>query len=250
MPARFNAPYMAKIRSGLSRYQKERSKLIRSGMTGGTVPPRITLKQLLSENYSKREMNKALKEMSLFTATKATKTVNIRGTEYSQYEIEKFRLQLGRERKATARELSLMTGFDAESPLAHNQYIKKLEARQTELSASWQDIIGTRAGGEVSAKSAKSETFYENWIYALFQDAEKLGFPKYKLDDMIKKLSKLTPQQFERLYAEDPAIGYIFNFYNAEIRGKGKISNKDARDAFNDLYERLDRTIERYKNIK
>lgn len=250
MPARFSAPYMAKIRSGVSRYQKERSKLIRSGVTGGTVPPRITLKQLLSEHYSKREMNKALKEMSLFTASKATKTVEVGGKTYSEYEIERFRLRLGRERKATARELATMTGFDAVSPLAHNQYIKKLEARQKELSASWQDIIGSRAGAEVEAKSQKSETFYSNWIYALFQDAEKLGFPKDKMDEMISKLNKLTPQQFERLYAEDPAISYIFSFYNAEVRGKGKINNTDARDAFNDLYARLDRTIERYKNIK
>lgn len=252
MPARFSAPYMEKIRSGVTRYQKERSKLIRSGVTGGTVPPRITLKQLLSENYSKREMNKALKEMSLFTATKAQKTVEIKGKTYSEYEIEKFRLKLGRERKATARELSLMTGFDAESPLSHNQYIKKLQARQTELSANWMDIIGSRAGAEVEVKSLKSETFYENWIYALFQDAEKLGFPEDKLKTMIKKLSKLTPQQFERLYAEDPAISYIFSFYNAEIssKGKGRINNKDARDAFFDLYERIDLIIERYKNIK
>ena len=252
MPARFSAPYMAKIRRGLSRYQKERSRLIRTGIQGGTVPPRITLKELLSSYYGKREMNKALKEMSLFTAAKALKTTTINGKEYSQYEIERFRLQLGRERKATARELSLMTGFDAESPLAHNQYIKRLQARQVELSASWENIIGTRAGGEVAAKSIKSEAFYENWIYALFQDAEKLGFSKEKLDEMIKKLSKLTPQQFERLYAEDPAISYIFSFYNANIssRGKGKVSNSDARDAFKDLYERLDRTIERYKNIK
>ena len=252
MPARFSSSYVSKIRRGVLRYQKEYSRLKRSGVSESVLPQRITFKGLMNEYYSKREMNKALKEMSLFTARKATTMVDVNGKEYSQYEVERFRLQLGRERKATSRELSLMTGFDAESPLAHNQYIKRLQARQVELSASWQNIIGTRAGGEVAAKTIKSENFYENWIYALFQDAEKLGFPKEKLDEMIKKLSKLTPQQFERLYAEDPAITYIFSFYNANVssRGKGKVSNSDARDAFKDLYERLDRTIERYKNIK
>lgn len=250
MPARFKPAYMTKIRQEVRRYQKERSKLIRTGIEGGTVPPRVTLKGLLGSYYSKREMNKALKEMSLFTATKALKTREIGGKVYSEYEISKFRLQLGRERKATERELSLMVGFDAESPLAHNQYIKKLLARQKELSGRWEKIIGTRAGGEVAAKALKSENFYSNWTKALFDDARRLGFSEDKIRVMIKKMNTLTPQQFERLFAEDPSIGYIFNYYNAEVRGKGKIKNDDAKEAFQSLYERLDLTIERYKNIK
>lgn len=250
MPGRFNSAYRAKIRRELTRYQKERSKLIRSGITGGTVPKRITLKQLYNQYYSKREMNKALKEMSLFTAGKATRTVSIKGKVYSQYEVEKFRLILGRERKAVSRELEGMQGFDAVSPLAHNQYIRRLQARQNELSKTWQELIGSRAGAEVILKADKSENFYSNWINALFQDAEKIGFSRDKIDVMIAKLNKLTPQQFERLYSEDPAIGYIFNFYNTEVKGAGKMSNADALEAFEDLYNRLDRTIERYRNLK
>ena len=200
--------------------------------------------------YSKREMNKALKEMSLFTATKATKTKQIRGKIYSLYEIAKFRLQLGRERKATERELSLMEGFDATSPLSHNQYIKRLEARQRELSQNWKDIIGSRAGAQVMDASMKAEQFYTNWVNALFQDAEKLGFPQEKMEAIIKKLNTLTPQQFERLYAEDPAINYIFSYYNMEVKGGGSMSEKNSLEAFNDLYNRIDRTIERYRNLQ
>lgn len=250
MPARFNPSYISKIKREVRRYQKERSKLIRSGVQGGTVPRRITVKSLLNTYYSKREMNKALKEMSLFTATKATKTKTIRGKVFSLYEIAKFRLQLGRERKATERELSLMTGFDAKSPLAHNQYIKRLEARQRELSNNWRDIIGSRAGKEVILASEKSETFYSNWVNALFQDAEKLGFSQEKMETIIKKLNTLTPQQFERLYAEDPAISYIFSYYNMEVKGGGSMSEKNSLEAFEDLYNRLERTIERYRNLK
>ena len=250
MPARFKPSYMSKIRQEVRRYQKERSKLIRAGIEGGTVPPRVTLKGLLGSYYTKREMNKALKEMSLFTATKALKTRTIKGKVYSLYDIAKFRLQLGRERKATERELSLMTGFDAISPLAHNQYIKRLEARQRELSSRWQDIIGTRAGAEVELKAEKAENLYENWIKALFDDARRLGIDEEKIQEMIKKMNTLTPQQFERMFAEDPSIGYIFNYYNAEVKGQAKISDKNAAEAFESLYSRLDKTIERYKNIK
>lgn len=250
MPARFKPAYMSKIRQEVRRYQKERSKLIRTGIEGGTVPPRVTLKGLLGSYYSKREMNKALKEMSLFTATKALKTREIGGKVYSEYEIAKFRLQLGRERKATGRELSLMTGFDAISPIAHNQYIKRLQARERELSGRWESLIGSRAGAEVMKKAEKSEKLYENWTKALFDDAIRLGIDENKVREMIKKMNTLTPQQFERMFAEDPSIGYIFNYYNAEVRGGGKIATKDAAEAFESLYNRLDKTIERYKNIK
>lgn len=250
MPARFNQSYISKIKREVRRYQKERSKLIRSGVQGGTVPKRVTFRGLMRTYYSKREMNKALKEMSLFTATKATKTKSIRGKVYSLYEIAKFRLQLGRERKATERELSLMEGFDATSPLSHNQYIKRLEARQRELSKNWKDIIGTRAGAQVSDASMRAEQFYTNWVNALFQDAEKLGFPQEKMEAIIKKLNTLTPQQFERLYAEDPAINYIFSYYNMEVKGGGSMSEKNSLEAFNDLYNRIDRTIERYRNLQ
>lgn len=250
MPARFNPSYILKIKREVRRYQKERSKLIRSGVQGGTVPKRVTFRGLMQTYYSKREMNKALKEMSLFTATKATKTKTIRGKVYSLYEIAKFRLQLGRERKATERELSLMEGFDATSPLSHNQYIKRLEARQRELSQNWKDIIGSRAGAQVMDASMKAEQFYTNWVNALFQDAEKLGFPQEKMEAIIKKLNTLTPQQFERLYAEDPAINYIFSYYNMEVKGGGSMSEKNSLEAFNDLYNRIDRTIERYRNIQ
>ena len=250
MPARFNPSYISKIKREVRRYQKERSKLIRSGVQGGTVPKRVTFRGLMRTYYSKREMNKALKEMSLFTATKATKTKTIRGKVYSLYEIAKFRLQLGRERKATERELSLMEGFDATSPLSHNQYIKRLEARQRELSQNWKDIIGSRAGAQVLDASMKAEQFYTNWVNALFQDAEKLGFPQEKMEAIIKKLNTLTPQQFERLYAEDPAINYIFSYYNMEVKGGGSMSEKNSLEAFNDLYNRIDRTIERYRNLQ
>ena len=250
MPARFKPAYMTKIRQEVRRYQKERSKLIRTGIEGGTVPPRVTVKGLLGKYYSKREMNKALKEMSLFTATKALKTREIGGKVYSEYEIAKFRLQLGRERKATSRELSLMTGFDAVSPIAHNQYIKKLQARERELSGRWEKLIDSRAGAEVMKKAEKSENLYANWTKALFDDAMRLGIDENKIREMIKKMNTLTPQQFERMFAEDPSIGYIFNYYNAEVRGGGKIATKDATEAFESLYNRLDKTIERYKNIK
>ena len=249
MPARFSKAYDAKIRRAVTRYQKERSRLVRKGYFEN-VPKRITYQQLINQNYTKREMNKALKEMSLFTAGKAMRTVKIRGKVTTQYEVEKFRLLLGRERKATARELEAMTAFDTTAPLQHDRYIKRLEARSRELNKSWQDLIGTRAGQEVLTKAMKSENMYANWINALFQDAERLGFDRDKIDEIIKKFNKLTPQQFERMYYEDPAIGYIFSFYNAEVKGHGEIDEDLALQAFESIYARMDDTIKRYTRLK
>lgn len=249
MPARFSPAYDAKIRREVTRYQKERSRLIRMGVYEN-VPERITYRQLVNQYYTKREMNKALKEMSLFTAGRAVKAVTIRGKVSTLYEVAKFRLLLGRERKAVSRELAAIEKLDSEYPLLHERYYKKLQARHAELNKPWQEIIGTRAGMQVLSKSVKSENLYTNWINALFQDAEKLGFPREKIEEIIRKFNKLTPQQFERMYNEDPAIGYIFSYYSAEIKGGGEIEQQRALDAFESIFQRLDATIERYKNIK
>lgn len=249
MPARFNAAYMAKIRREVTRYQKERSRLIRTGIQGGTVPPRVTVKKLLSTHYSRREMNKALKEMSLFTAGKALRTTTIHGKVTSQYEVERFRLLLGRERKATARELQAVQRIEYINPIGHDRYVKKLQARARELNKSWEELLGTRAGAEVLAKATKSENLYSNWVNALFQDAVKLGMEQSKIDEIIQKLNKLTPQQFERMYYEDPAITYIFGFYAAEVKGSGSMDNAMALDAFESIYQRIDDTIRRYTKL-
>lgn len=251
MPAKFSKDYTAKIKREVRRYQKERSKLIRKGIYEN-VPRAYSYKDLVNKYYSKREMNKVLKEMSLFTAARATKATKVRGKVYTQYEVAKFRLMLNRERKALSRELDLMQGFDAESPLAHNRYIKNLEARLREVSKNWRDIIGTRAGNQVLLKAEKAETFYTNWINAFFQDAEKLGFSSEKMDEIIKKLNKLTPQQFERLYNEDPSINYIMSYYVTEVKGAGELGVDDDEilQAFNDFYDRLDLIIDRYTKLK
>lgn len=249
MPARFKADYVAKIKREVRRYQKERSKLIRKGVFEN-VPQRVSYRDLVSKYYTKREMNKQLKEMSVFTASRAIKTEKIKGKVFTQYEIAKFRLQLGRQRKAIERELSLMTGFDSDSPLAHNEYIKMLEARKLELSYDWRKIIATRAGAEVMTHDVKDENFYDNFVKALFDDANRLGFPEDKIREMVAKMNKLTPQQFYRMYREDPNIGYIFGYYGAEVKGKGSIPDSDALQAFQDLYNKMDLVIERYKNIK
>ena len=245
----FTPSYVQSVKKAVRRYQKERSKLIRAGVYEN-VPKQVSLKSLFRNYYSKRELNKQLKEMSVFTAAKALKTDKIRGKVFTKYEIERFRLQLNRQRKAIERELNLMTGFDSDSPLAHNSYIKTLEARRKELSADWRDIIATRAGREVMSHDEKSENFYENFVKALFDDANRLGFPEEKIREMVNKMNKLTPQQFYRMYHEDPNIGYIFGYYGAEVKGNGSIADTDAIDAFNDLYNKMDAIIERYKNIK
>jgi len=249
MPARFKADYVAKIKREVRRYQKERSKLIRMGVFEN-VPKRISYRDLTSQYYTKREMNKQLKEMSVFTAAKALKTEKVKGKVFTKYEIAKFRLQLGRQRKAIERELSSMVGFDAESPLAHNEYIKMLEARKVELSENWRNIIAGRVGAEVMTHDVKAENFYDNFVKALFDDANRLGFPEDKIREMVAKMNKLTPQQFYRMYREDPNISYIFGYYGAEVKGNGSIPDDDALQAFQDLYNKMDLVIERYKNIK
>lgn len=249
MPAKFAPSYVAKIKREVRRYQKERSKLIRKGVFEN-VPERISYRDLVSKYYTKREMNKRLKEMSLFTATKATKARTIRGKATTEYEIQKFRMLLGRERKDIERELTRASKKESKLiNLVHDRYLRNLEARRNELSRNWRDIIGTRAGAQVMRYEQNRETLYSNYIQALFQDANELGFPQEKMDKIIQKLNTLSPRQFERMFNEDTTISYIFNYYQSLTDKNLEIEKNSALDALEILFKTIDSKVSFFKKL-
>lgn len=249
MPATFSPNYVAKIKREVRRYQKERSKLIRRGVFEN-VPQRVSYRDLVSKYYTKREMNKRLKEMSLFTATKATKARTIRGKATTQYEIEAFKLTLGRRRKEIQREISLIEREPWNyARLRHDAYLEGLRSKQRELSKSWRELIGTRAGRSVLNYEGNREALYSNYIQALFQDAENLGVSQDKMNEMVAKFNSLTPRQFERMFNEDPDISYIFNYYNSLTDKNFVIEEKNAKKAFEKIYKTLNEKIKYYKSI-
>lgn len=247
MPARFAPSYVAKIKREVRRYQKERSKLIRKGVFEN-VPEQVSYRDLVSKYYTKREMNKRLKEMSLFTATKATKARTIRGKATTEYEIQKFRMILGRERKDIERELSRASKKESKLiNLLHDRYLRNLEARRNELSKSWRELIGTRAGAQVMRYEQNRDTLYSNYIQALFQDANELGFSQAKMDEIIKKLNTLSPRQFERMFNEDSTISYIFNYYQSLTDKNLVVEKNSALYALETLYNTIDSKISYFK---
>lgn len=249
MPARFSQNYVAKIKREVRRYQKERSKLIRMGVFEN-VPPRVSFRDLTSKYYTKREMNKRLNEMALFTATKAVKARTIRGKATTQFEIEQFRLTLGRRRKEIQREISLIER-EPWNParLRHDAYLEGLKSQQKELARNWRDLIGTRAGRAIMNYEHNREALYSNYIQALFQDAENLGITQEQMNEVIAKFNTLTPRQFERMFREDPDISYIFNYYNSLTDKNFVIEQNDAKKAFQKIFKTIDKKIKYYKNI-
>lgn len=245
----FTPSYVSSIKKAVRRYQKERSKLIRRGVYEN-VPQQITFKDLTRRYYSRREMNKALKEMSLFTAGKATKARTIRGKATTAYEIDVFKMRLGRQRKDIQREIELIkTEGWTPARLRHDRYLENLIAREQELSRNWKDLIGTRAGRSIMNFERNRDALYENYITALFQDAENLGLTKDQVDEMVAKLNSLTPRQFTRMFEEDADISYIFNYYNSLTDEDFRIDEKSAKKSLEKIYKTLDKKIQYYKNI-
>ena len=245
----FTSSYVLSIAKAVRRYQKERSKLIRLGVYEN-VPEKITYKDLIRRNYYKRDMNKALKEMSLFTAGRATKARTIRGKATTEYEIDVFKMRLDRRRKDIQREIELIKGEQWNpARLRHDRYLKNLISTEKELSANWRDLIGTRAGRSVMNYEHNRDVVYQNYITALFQDAENLGMTKEQIDEMIAKLNTLSPRQFIRMFDEDKDISYIFNYYNSLTDKDFEIDEDDAKKSMAKIYNTLEQKIKYYKNI-
>lgn len=245
----FTPSYVQSIKKQVRRYQKERSKLIRMGVYEN-VPEQITFRDLKSRYYTKREMNKALKEMSQFTAGKATKARTIRGKATTEYEINVFRLRLERQRKDFQREIELIEKEPwTPARLRHDQYLENLKARVKQLSKNWRELIGTRAGRSVMNYEKNREALYSNYITALFQDAENLGLSKDQVEEMIAKLNTLTPRQFIRMFNEDKDISYIFNYYNSLTDESFEIDQKSAKSSFLKIFAELNSKIKFFTSL-
>lgn len=245
----FTHSYVKSIRAAVRRYQNERSKLIRQGVYEN-VPEQITFKSLKSRYYTKRDMNKALKEMSQFTAGKATKARTIRGKATTQYEIDVFRLRLERQRKDFQREIDLIEKEQWNpARLRHDQYLENLKARVESMQSPWQELIGTRTGRSIMNYEHNREVLYSNYITALFQDAESLGMSKDQVDEMIAKLNTLTPRQFIRMFNEDKDISYIFNYYKSLTDKNFAIDEDSAKKSFDRIYKNLSKKIAYYKSL-
>lgn len=219
------------------RLEKEERQLLPSAVKVSEIKDRFT---------SRRELNKYLNDLRRFGKRGAEEIVTIDGKQYTKYQIDLFRTNLRRQRAQLAKDIESAENMDHRYPMQHNITLQNLKNRKEKLSMAWTDIIGGEWDKVINQRFVNMET-YDNYLEILFQDAYQSGFDPEKAEYIKNKLLELSPNKFIRALEDAPEIKFIFDYYHALTRQAGIAGRRADRDAYEQLYKRIDQIVENYK---
>lgn len=241
---RYNAEYNRHIERVVSNFNRKIARLQKAGRT--TLPSKVSIRELKSQNLTRGEMNQRLRDLQRFGLRGSENIVTIGGNQYTRYEVDIFRRQLRRERARLTRDIQKAESTTSKYPMQHDRYTANLKAKRTTLTKNWNELINTKVGKTISEQDSKQSELYDTYLETLFQDAYQIGFEDDKIEYITKRLSKLKPRQFLRALEDDPNIQYIFDYYHALTRTSAE-GDSNAYDAFQQLYENIDAIVTKYK---
>ena len=226
--------------------------------------PDLTSVKLIKENATNRkELMRMLKDLELFSKRGMEKTVRFSsGVEMSRYETEKLKRNLRSAKISVSRQMKSfkdtpITIFGVKQTTPHiydeayinlqsqrellNKDINKLTKKQiSRLEGNIKDILYSYE---------EDNRYKENWIDML----EKLSYygklDINKVEEIQKKLGKLSPSNFTRLYRNEKSIKAIQEKYIEIVRNKGNVDEAfihDLEETLETFYQNLDVIVEDY----
>lgn len=241
---RYDSEYNKNIARVVSNFNRKIARLQTQGACN--LPDKVSVKGLKSQFTSRGDLNRRLRELQRFGRRGAENIVMIDGKKFTEYDVDIFRRRLRSERARLNKDIASAEFDRSAYPIKHDIYTANLRSKREALSASWKDLIITRAGEKLINEPIKNAQIYDNYLDILFQDAYQMDFDEDKIEYIKEKLLKLKPRQFIRALEDDPNIQYIFDYYHSLTRGSS-FGDHNGIDAFQQLYENIDAIVEKYK---
>lgn len=200
------------------------------------------------KDSSRNDLESYLTDLERFTKRGSEKTQTIRNKVYTNYDIELFKLNLKRERMAIHKEIESATTYDPVMPKENDAYSQQLLNKVKLLDKNWQELIrNERSYNMIMGKKSSIRQTKSNYLDTLFYDAETLGYDADKIDEMKRKLSKLSNRGIQYLLENEPLAKAVFDYYHTLTRGEDFDYDMTPYDIFDSFYENLDYIISRYK---
>lgn len=241
---RYDSAYNQEISRVVSNFNRKVRRLEKAERE--LVPSPVSVADIKEKFTSKRELNKYLNDLRRFSKRGSEEIVTVKGQKYTKYQIDLFRANLRRQRAEVARDIRQAEATKHRYPMQHNIYLQNLKNRKEKLTHGWMEIISNEWDKVVNQRFTNMETF-DNYLELLFQDAYQSGFDPEKAEYIKEKLTELTPSQFIKALEDTPEIKFIFDYYHALTRQAGVVGRKRDRDAYKQLYKRIDQIVATYK---
>ena len=236
------------------------------------LPSKITKKELKSSVYTRQELQRKLKELQRFSKRGAEEVITTRGgIRLTKYELNEIKRENARVKRNITREINRLkvnkpkifgkTQSSTFSEMGDTDYLnlvarrKALEKDINKLSRDEFERFIKLIEKTCKSQQYMNTVFKENYFEMLTDLAYYYGYDNKKLNEMKKKLMRLKPNDFFRLFKEDKSIKAILDYYpivtsnfdfNSGMYVNRMDYQEDVLNLYDALYDNLDDILKDY----
>lgn len=267
MAIRMNLKTSREIYDVLNRYNRKIKRLNKKG--GYITPDELTFEDIMDRVTSRKELNRALNALRLYSKRGIEKTITTRGgLTTSQYNIELAKRVQRRNRQKVTRRLNKLSIIkpttygkkDSEYTYAQmgDSGIENLRLRQAKLRrdiedlspSSFKDYRNYLDTVDMVDYSLRDKTYMNNYLNEMiFNLGSAVGYDREKIEEMKDKiLTKMTDTQIVDMMRGEESIKSFSEWYPIihEAGGINKGNISLIQEEFNELYDNLDKIIKTY----
>ena len=236
----------------IARLEKQKKELL---------PSKITKKDLKDNVYTRTELYRKLKELQRFSKRGAEDIVATGGgVRLTRYDYQNIKRENARIKRNITREINRLRVSKPKvfgkiqsstfSEMGDSDYLnlvarrKALEKDINKLSPD--ELKRFKKLVEVTGRNQQymNTVFKENYFEMLTDLAYYYGYDNKKLNEMKKKIMKLKPNDFLRLFKEDKSIRAILDYYpivtsNFDFSSGMYVNRMDYQEDVINLYDAL-----------
>jgi len=247
----------------IARLEKEQKQML---------PTRITKSQLKSDVYTRNELKRRLKQLQRFSVRGAEEIITTKGgVRLTQYELNELKRENARVKRNITRELNRLKVNKPKvfgkiqsstfSEMGDTEYLnlvarrEALEKNITKISKEEFERLKKLVEKTGRSQQYMNNVFKENYFEMLTDLAYYYGYDNNKLIEMKKKIMKLKPNDFLKLFKEDKSIRAILDYYpivtsnfdfNSGMYVNRMDYQEDVLNLYDSLYDNLDDILKDY----
>ena len=231
------------------------------------LPEPITRLDIVTSTSRKSTIEKKLKEYQKFLERGAEETITTSGgAKISRYELDQLKTRQRTSKARLTRQINRLRDkpvkiagqeqagtFASMGDVAYYELLAKRKALNKEIDTLSKESLGRfkKMVGNIVSSADREVVFKENYLDILEKTAYSYGIDKRQYDEIKKKLNKLTPSQFAKLFSEDKAIQSLLDSYSQMKSIRSASGQAYLESSVEDLYELLvnniDEIIEEYE---
>ena len=225
------------------------------------LPAKITKKDLKDSVYTRTELYRKLKELQRFSKRGAEDIIATSGgVQLTRYDYQNIKRENARIKRNITREINRLRVSKPKifgkiqsstfSEMGDSDYLnlvarrKALEKDINKLSREEYERFTKLIEKTGKNQQYMNTVFKENYFEMLTDLAYYYGYDNKKLDEMKKKIMKLKPNDFLRLFKEDKSIRAILDYYpivtsNFDFSSGMYVNRMDYQEDVINLYDAL-----------